>query len=222
MLHSQKRHLWLLRPVTVNKNQQHLIAQGYQLKTHWPKLKTNKRFNAAPRCQFIAKCLWASGHQEQVRQTGNHSELETSLLRCPKIIFVYCKHSSSKQQGQPTKQHGQLKHNHCKSKSKQETNRPSSKKRKPIWFSRLAQAHISDISIPKMDLNRRAIGLFSCNVGKDGWKANQKARKRAKTLLIWSISSKSGLYGQLDLCHPFASPQMLKVWVREQIPESKR
>ena len=38
MLHSQKRHLWLLRPVTVNKNQQHLIAQGYQLKTHWPKL----------------------------------------------------------------------------------------------------------------------------------------------------------------------------------------
>lgn len=35
-------------------------------------------FNAAPRCQFIAKCLWASGHQEQVGQTGNCSRVGNS------------------------------------------------------------------------------------------------------------------------------------------------
>lgn len=146
---------------------------------------------------------------------GTALELETPIL-CPKIISVPCKHFSSKQQDQPTKHHGQLKHNHSKNESEQETNRPSSKKRKPIWLSRLAQAHISDISIPKMDLNRSAIGLFFATFVKmDGkqiksWKTSENAAHLKHFLnigLIWPTS---------HLCHPFASPQILKVWVRQE------
>lgn len=150
---------------------------------------------------------------------GTALELETPLL-CPQIIFVHCKHSSSKRQDQPTKHHGQLKHNHSKSKSAQETNRPSSKKRKPIWLSRLAQAHISDMTIPKMDLNRRAIGLFFATFVKMDGKQIKKLENQQKRCSSEAFPPAVGLYGSLATCviHLQAHKcwRMLKVWVRQE------